>query len=126
MGWKGLDPAGPGYTWNDTDRRLDLTDAEFVDIIHTNAGSLLEGGVGFAESLGHADFFPNGGLRQPGCNLEEGNCHHRRCVQFFQESINSRIGFWATECDSWDSYLNGACQGNVPVQMGDQAPSKYV
>lgn len=37
----------------------------FVDIIHTDAGVL-----GHRESVGHADYFPNGGISpQPGCEL---------------------------------------------------------
>ena len=120
-----MDPAGPWYTWNDTDRRLDLTDAEFVDIIHTNAGNILQGDLGFAESLGHVDFYPNGGTNQPGCELEQGfeNCHHGRCVLFFEESINSRTGFWALKCDSWGSYVNETCEANGLVIMGDKTPS---
>jgi len=44
--------------------RLDPTDAEFVDVIHTCGGTL-----GYKGALGHADFYPNGGSAiQPGCN----------------------------------------------------------
>ena len=43
--------------------RLDPTDAQFVDVIHTCAGT-----IGFIRAIGHADFYPNGGsFRQPGC-----------------------------------------------------------
>lgn len=43
--------------------RLCETDAEYVDVIHTDAGIL-----GFPKSIGHADFYPNGGRAlQPGC-----------------------------------------------------------
>lgn len=38
------------------DERLDITDAKFVDIIHTCAGTL-----GLKSCIGHIDFFPNGG-----------------------------------------------------------------
>lgn len=45
---------------------LTSTDAEFVDVIHTDGGVL-----GFPFPLGHADFYPNGGTsRQPGCDVE--------------------------------------------------------
>lgn len=64
----GLDPAGPAFETpylKDTDERLDTADANFVDIIHTCAGSL-----GFLRPIGHADFYPNGGtFRQPGCPI---------------------------------------------------------
>lgn len=63
----GLDPALPGFEYiAGPDSRLDPTDAEFVDIIHSCAGTL-----GFAEPLGHVDFFPNGGFNQPGCPLTD-------------------------------------------------------
>jgi hypothetical protein len=47
--------------------RLDPSDAVFVDVIHTDAGSLLSGHFGFLGSLGHVDFFPNGGSSMKGC-----------------------------------------------------------
>lgn len=58
----GLDPAGPIYQTIAPSRRLDKTDATFVDIIHTNMGI-----AGYYGSLGHVDFFPNCGVIQPGC-----------------------------------------------------------
>lgn len=42
--------------------KLDESDAEFVDVIHSNA--LVQGQV---ERCGHADFYMNGGILQPGC-----------------------------------------------------------
>lgn len=61
----GLDPALPGFEITaGPELRLDPTDAEFVDVIHTCGGVL-----GFYEPLGHVDFYPNGGVpSQPGCN----------------------------------------------------------
>lgn len=51
----------------DVSRRLSKTDANFVDVIHTNGGML-----GFPISVGHADFYPNGGgIYQPGCGLSD-------------------------------------------------------
>lgn len=43
------------------------TDAKFVDVIHTDGGVF-----GFPTAIGHADFFPNGGVAlQPGCRLSQ-------------------------------------------------------
>lgn len=64
----GLDPAGPGVMLNETDGRLDDTDADFVDVIHTNSGSFVEGHLSMIEPVGHVDFYPNGGQFQPGCH----------------------------------------------------------
>ena len=36
--WIGLDPARPFFEWMPAFVRLDATDAQFVDVIHTNGG----------------------------------------------------------------------------------------
>jgi hypothetical protein len=64
----GLDPARPLFELPMMSKnfRLDESDAEFVDIIHTCSGV-----YGYKQSHGHVDFYPNNGKpRQPGC---EGN-----------------------------------------------------
>lgn len=58
----GLDPAGPYFYLKGPDQRLDESDAQFVDVIHTAVGS-----AGHFKNMGHVDFFPNGGIYQPGC-----------------------------------------------------------
>ena len=63
--FKGLDPAYPLFEDGNADEILDRTDAKFVDVIHTNAGKLEQGRKGFPFSIGHADFWPNGGSIQP-------------------------------------------------------------
>ncbi|XP_056267543.1 lipase member H isoform X2 [Pseudoliparis swirei] len=57
-----LDPAGPQFTGTPPGDRLDPTDAQFVDVLHTDID-----GLGFREPLGHIDFYANGGADQPGC-----------------------------------------------------------
>jgi hypothetical protein len=52
----GLDPSGPLFHSVGRADRLDPSDAQFVDVIHT-AGKW----VGNDDISGHADFFPNGG-----------------------------------------------------------------
>ncbi|GBP55248.1 Lipase member H [Eumeta japonica] len=62
----GLDPALPLFDKLSDIQKLDASDAQFVDVIHTDAGIF-----GVQKSIGHADFYPNGGLSpQPGCELE--------------------------------------------------------
>ncbi|XP_028617435.1 lipase member H-like, partial [Grammomys surdaster] len=58
----GLDPAGPLFNGRPPEDRLDPSDAQFVDVIHSDTDAL-----GYKEALGHIDFYPNGGLDQPGC-----------------------------------------------------------
>ena len=62
----GLDPAGPSFTLVSPDDRLDPSDAEHVDVIHTAAGSY---GT-LRTDNGHIDFFPNGGFLQRGCSFK--------------------------------------------------------
>jgi hypothetical protein len=62
----GLEPLSDGYDYGDPTSRLYILDAEFVDAIHTCTGR-----HSFAESIGHADFYPNSGeCGQPGCGIE--------------------------------------------------------
>ena len=71
----GMDPSGPLFHIVDARDRLDKSDAQFVDIIHT-AGRW----VGNDDIQGHIDFFPNSGRSpQPGCVDKESvdlTCSH--------------------------------------------------
>lgn len=104
----------------------------------------------FTVPIGHIDFFPNGGMIQPGCeNSTDGNpltlfstilvlhhssfcyimigcCSHCRAVGLFEESITSQVGFRAVECPTWDDYLSGSCNNNKAVLMGEPVPIPYV
>jgi len=64
----GLDPAGPLFEGYDTSVRLDKSDANYVDVIHSNGEAIYVGGFGIAEPIGHVDFYPNGGRAQRGCS----------------------------------------------------------
>ncbi len=106
----GLDPAGPMFQlpdWVDSKmaRQLHLwrDDAEFVDVIHTTAGSLVgDTALGMSSLIGHADFFPNGGQKnQPGCHQVA--CHHGRAHQFWVSSV-TRNCFQAFACDSYEAF----------------------
>lgn len=60
-----LDPASVLFDYFETDKRLSETDAEYVQVIHTDGGH-----YSFEFPLGHADFYPNGGKNQPGCKAK--------------------------------------------------------
>ena len=68
----GIDVAGPFFENADLSLRLDPTDACFVDAIHTH-GFL----KGIKRKVGHIDFYPNGGMQQPGCGA--GKSHNSFC-----------------------------------------------
>ena len=58
----GLDPAGPLFHLTDPQGKIYRTDAEVVDVIHTNGGFL-----GELTPLGTVDFFVDGGRSQHTC-----------------------------------------------------------
>ncbi|XP_055918639.1 uncharacterized protein LOC129950742 [Eupeodes corollae] len=113
----GLDPAMPLFITSSLDDKLDATDAEFVDVIHTNA--FVQGKL---ERCGHLDFYMNGGVYQPGCTGNIFACSHQRAPAYFLESIRSTKGFWGWACSSYISYLLGFCPPtNYLVEAGENA-----
>jgi len=104
----GLDPAGPGFGYdNDTRLRLDPTDAQFVDIMHTNVEAIFPLGIG--TQTGHVDFYPNKGYRQPGCGTS--SCSHSICTDYYMASIDASTScnFWAYPCASDTDADAGLC-----------------
>ncbi|KAJ8916045.1 hypothetical protein NQ315_010913 [Exocentrus adspersus] len=110
----GLDPALPLFAGSDLKHRLDPTDAQFVQVIHTNGGL-----KGFLSPVGHSDYYPNGGSRQPGCGLDLlGSCAHERAFRYYAESLGSGK-FVAVSCGSYSEFSQGLCKsGNVSVMGG--------
>lgn len=80
----------------------------------------------FGQASPFSDFFPNGGkAAQPGCDFTSdfvGACSHGRSYRYFAESIATKNGFLAFECDSWGDYTEKKCEGD-PIPMGDAVPS---
>ncbi|XP_013100122.2 pancreatic lipase-related protein 2 isoform X2 [Stomoxys calcitrans] len=119
----GLDPALPLFEDGSVNRRLSPSDAQFVDIIHTDGGIL-----GNPEAMGHVDFYPNGGhALQPGCARQEIannrwlgilSCSHQRAWEYFIESVHYPMAFPANRCEP--SKLFGTCRdgGNGKAFMG--------
>lgn len=76
-----LDPAG--ILFNETtpaNQRLSSDDGKFVEVVHTNAGQR-----GFLTPCGHVDYYPNGGILQPGCTEDDMQCSHIRAYQLIPE-----------------------------------------
>nr|BAN20994.1 lipase [Riptortus pedestris] len=91
----GLDPALPGFNTATPSQRLDATDAQYVDCIHTCGGFL-----GIDEPICTADFYPNAGRNQPGCHwFDFGSCSHGRSHELFAESILNEHLFPSFLCD---------------------------
>ncbi|XP_060028125.1 lipase member I isoform X1 [Erinaceus europaeus] len=106
----GLDPAGPKFSGKPSMDRLDYTDAKFVDIIHSDVN-----GLGINEPLGHIDFYPNGGKKQPGCpktifsGIEFIKCDHQRAVYLFMATLETKCNFISFPCASYNDYKIGLC-----------------
>lgn len=122
----GLDPAGPLFESQDPRVRLDATDANFVDVIHSNGEQLILGGLGSWQPMGDVDYYPNGGKVQSGCSniflgavsdiiwssADEGKslCNHRRAYKFFTDSVSPKCQFPAFLCDEgYEGLLKGEC-----------------
>ncbi|XP_015592390.1 pancreatic triacylglycerol lipase isoform X2 [Cephus cinctus] len=149
----GLDPASPffkNHLVRDRSRKLDVSDARLVDVIHTDGSEVFTDGFGLLKPIGHIDFFPNGGIEQPGCidvknsvvvshfNEESLNrkiaCSHIRAWKYFVESMHTQ--FQNCKFTSWtckrgaSSFKKGLCfpraVTNGPQEMGyaaDRGPS---
>ncbi|XP_063708820.1 pancreatic lipase-related protein 2-like [Culicoides brevitarsis] len=102
----GVDPAGPLFFQNSTDR-LTPEDAKYVEVIHTCGGRL---GTDFP--LGHVDFYPNNGRSQPGCLKIDvtGTCSHSRSLYYFAESMYAENdGFIGVHCNSRAEITDEGC-----------------
>ncbi|XP_055295778.1 lipase member H-A-like [Sitodiplosis mosellana] len=114
----GLDPASVGFDFFNKDKRLTDSDADYVQIIHTDGDKF-----GFSIPLGHADFYPNGGSDQPGCPLRNKltqlieKCSHVRSHHLFLESLKTK--FTAIQCVSYEEIKERRCTfNNVTAIMG--------
>ena len=92
----------PGFY--DTTNRLNTTNANFVDVIHTSI-------IGLEVSIGHQDFWPDGGASQSGCLAPlDLVCNHMRVTRLYTESILSQEKFRTSLPCSFSLYWNlGFC-----------------
>lgn len=123
----GLDPASPYFEGCPPIVRLDSTDAIYVDILHSNAQKVVGdlGSLGMMEPIGHVDYYPNGALSQPGCQVTEGNfnlaCNHLASQAYFTDSIRNRCKYTAYPCSNYDEFKLGkclSCEGSSCNRMG--------
>lgn len=115
----GLDPAGPLFNGRPPQDRLDPSDAQFVDVIHSDTDAL-----GYKEPLGNIDFYPNGGSDQPGCpqTIFGGvskyfKCDHQMSVYLYLASLSENCAIITYPCDSYRDYRNGKCVSCGTPQM---------
>ncbi|CAH1637298.1 unnamed protein product [Spodoptera littoralis] len=107
-----LDPAGP--LWNYNSNRVNSNDGIYVEAIHTDGGSSA-GALGIGMNVANADFYPNGGVSQPGCSTNL--CNHNRAVEFFAASVTYNH-FVGRQCSNSIQVSTNTCRGNE-LRMGN-------
>ncbi|XP_046674957.1 pancreatic triacylglycerol lipase-like isoform X1 [Homalodisca vitripennis] len=128
-----MDPAQPGFEGQAKEVRLDKDDANFVEVIHTNALPFLPTlGFGLIMPHGHVDFYMNGGLRQPGCHLPDiteiksikdltkfpveivnmwVSCSHGRAYEYYSQVLRSNCTIWGRVASLTRQILNAGTLG---------------
>jgi hypothetical protein len=120
-----MDPAGPYFADEHIKVRVDPSDAKFVDVIHSNGGSIFTGSLGILAPVGHVDFYPNGGQLQPGCPsvgaslitlltnisaaFDGAACSHSRAYELFTDTILSSCPYTSYPCKDQDTFDKGNC-----------------
>ncbi|EDW31141.1 GL20792 [Drosophila persimilis] len=89
---------------------LSPSDAQFVEVVHTNGG-----GLGTLERLGHVDYYPNGGGTQPGC--VEDSCSHERSFELLAEMWSPENDFVSALCGSLETMSVESCRW-TSLKMG--------
>lgn len=96
----GLDPAGPGF--DTTQNGLNKTNAQFVQVLHTNPGEL-----GTNEERGDLNFYANNKTTlQPGCPFKQ--CGHAKAIFYYFASLFPQYEFIGVHCDQQDSRQSDA------------------
>jgi len=105
-----LDPS----SGEDLEHKLSPSDAQFVEVVHTNAG-----GEGTWEQLGHVDYYPNGGQTQPGCSSN--SCSHERSLELLAEMWSPENDFVSARCGSVENLGASNCRWSSH-KMGEDQP----
>lgn len=110
-----MDPAGP--LWGRDGDRVVSTDAQYVEVIHTDTNFL-----GYTDPCGDADFYPNGGSGMPGCFLN--SCSHSRAYEYMASSVKYNH-LLANECATLREATRDRCTGEVnPMGNSDLTKSR--
>lgn len=112
----------PPHLLFDFDSAVNIKDAEYVQVIHTESAFL-----GFKENLGHSDFYPNFGSSQPGCWMMDIVCSHFKAFYYFAESIANPNAFIGERCLNYKELEEESCTNNGKViryRMGGEPLEK--
>ncbi|XP_013142800.1 PREDICTED: pancreatic lipase-related protein 2-like [Papilio polytes] len=114
----GLDPSG--NQWDTNSGRLSESDAEYVEVIHTDSEGLFSNGL--KDAIGDVDFYPNGGSKQPGCGLSN-SCSHIRAWELFAATLREDNELSGNSCSNFLQLSWNRCNGDA-LAMGDHQFSK--
>jgi hypothetical protein len=103
---------------------LSRFDADFVDAIHSDVFF-----IGTKEPNGHADFYPNYNMVQPGCPPPKLNnfydfvqlmCSHFNAVRYWVDTLrpNQTKLFVSQKCENWEDFSSKKCNRNMINFMG--------
>ncbi|GBN03290.1 hypothetical protein AVEN_120190-1 [Araneus ventricosus] len=86
-------------------------------------------GLGLGDAIGSIDFYPNGGNKQPACQMGKqfrnadaevmtitslekmASCYHNIVLPYFMNSIHL-CNYLSVECESYELYSEGRCDDN--------------
>ncbi|XP_036818080.1 lipase member I [Oncorhynchus mykiss] len=112
----GLDPFSPVFSEADSSLSLDHTDAQYVDVIHTNFNpNEPVAPLGVPRPLGHVDFYIGRGYQLPGCpqalmkREQYLLCSHQRAYRLFTSSIRSSCPLTAFPCQGVEDFQRALC-----------------
>ncbi|XP_003741860.1 lipase member H [Galendromus occidentalis] len=122
-----LDAAAPNFhSLNIAPRR---GDADFVEAIHTSAGdNIITGKVGYVPPYADIDFYPNGGIKQPGCPFFHLPCSHQRAFVYLTHALEDLAGcqFRGVRCATVEEANKENCTGPaVDAHIGQVDLEKF-
>ncbi|KAK9507690.1 hypothetical protein O3M35_007491 [Rhynocoris fuscipes] len=133
-----LDPAQPGFEGSSEEVRLNKEDAQYVDVIHTDAKPFLPFiGFGMIHPVGDVDFYMNGGSHQPGCySVDVKNvssisdlakipvemvsqwvsCSHGRSYKYFTWALKLRnCSMWGIKLSDTETFFKVTSLGTLGI-----------
>lgn len=112
-----LEPSGPCYRNLDETDRLAASNADFVQVIHTNID-----GYGMATPMGHVDFYVNGGEYQPSDIMFypcTSTCSHFRVLPLWLAILKNPGKFLGIKCNNIQEARDSDCYKNVPLVVNE-------
>lgn len=113
-----LDPAKPCFAR--PEYRLSSSDANFVQVIHSNSGVL-----GLVDPMGDVDVYINGlSGKQPECKGRSitVECDHSQAWKLYSSSVENPNALSGKRCENWEQLEEEKCSGEM-VALGYSCPT---